>query len=143
MSTRRKAREVVAQLLFKDNFNPEQQSLESDFIRSRLLNNAGLISFAIELLRGVRDCQDELDKIISTSLQNWELQRVSATDRSILRLGAYEIIKTDTPPAVAVNEAVELGKRFGDKQSFRFINGVLDRIAKDKQAKPVDESDMN
>ena len=133
MATRRKAREVVAQLLFKDDFNPDQRSLESEFIRTRLQNNVALIRFATDLLEGIRKHQQTLDQSIEAALENWSLNRVSATDRSILRLGTYEIKMTDTPPAVVVNEAIELARRFADRQSHRFVNGVLDRIVRSQR----------
>ena len=137
MSTRRKAREVVAQLLFKDDFNPDQRSQESEFMRARLLNNASLVRFAADLLQGVRTHRETIDATIEKALQNWDLSRVSATDRNILRLGVYELEKTDTPPAVVINEAIELAKRFADQQSHKFVNGVLDRII---QARSTDDS---
>lgn len=134
MPTRRKAREVVVQLLFKDEFNPEQRSLESEFIRSRLQNNVAMVKFANALLQGIRQHREAIDNAIEKSLENWDLNRVSSADRCILRLGVHELLNTDTPPAVIVNEAVELAKRYADQQSFRFVNGVLDRIAQ-SQAK--------
>ncbi len=134
MPTRRKAREVVVQLLFKDDFNPEQRSRESEFIRTRLQNNVAMVKFASELLNGVRNERENIDAAIEKSLENWDLNRVSTTDRCILRLGVHEILNTETPPAVVVNEAIELAKRFADQQSYRFVNGVLDRIIQSRQA---------
>ena len=69
-----------------------------------------------------------MDKLIEQVAENWSLKRMAATDRNILRLGAYEILHTDTPDRVAIDEAVELAKRFGSAQSAQFVNGILDKL---------------
>jgi len=71
--------------------------------------------------------------MLSQRADNWSLERMAATDRNVLRLGAYEIQYAETPPRVAINEAVDLAKRFGAKQSAQFVNGVLDRFLHDTQ----------
>ena len=70
----------------------------------------------------------ELDELVGRTADNWSLERMAATDRNVLRLGAYEILYTDTPDRVAINEAVELAKRYGRNQSAPFVNGILDRF---------------
>ena len=87
-----------------------------------------LIEFARQLVAGVRRHRQELDQSIEQTAANWSLQRMAATDRNVLRLGAYEILHTDTPPRVAIDEAVELAKRFGSAQSAQFVNGILDKL---------------
>ncbi len=71
--------------------------------------------------------------MIEQAAENWSLNRMAATDRNILRLGAYEILHTDTPDRVAIDEAVELAKRFGSAQSAQFVNGILDQLMHTKQ----------
>jgi transcription antitermination protein NusB len=81
-------------------------------------------------VHGVWDHREELDALIRRAAENWRLERMPLVDRNILRLGAYEICHSpDIPYAVAINEAVDLGKRFGSEESGAFINGILDRIS--------------
>ncbi len=87
------------------------------------------LDFAIELARGCMHSQRELDELISDTAENWDLPRMPVIDRNILRLGTYELIhRSDTPPRVAINEAIELAKLYGTESSAQFVNGVLDRI---------------
>ena len=83
---------------------------------------------ARELVAGVRRNRAELDRRIAESAANWALDRMAVTDRCVLRLGAYEIFYGDTPNTVAIDEAIELARRFGTAQSAQFVNGVLDRL---------------
>jgi N utilization substance protein B len=81
-------------------------------------------------LRGVWEHREEIDGLIRRAAENWRLERMTRVDRNILRLGAYEIrYSGDIPFVVAINEAVDLGKRFGSEDSGSFINGVLDKIS--------------
>jgi N utilization substance protein B len=81
-------------------------------------------------VRGVWEHLEEVDELIRKAARNWRLERMTLVDRNILRLGAYEICRsTDVPFAVAINEAVDLGKRFGAEESGSFINGILDKIS--------------
>lgn len=129
MSRRRRAREVVLQVLYQDDLNPDRKlSADDDFISRRLGGDEATIDFARDLLAGVRRSRHELDEMLKQRAANWSLHRMAATDRNVLRLGAYEILYSETPERVAVNEAVELAKRFGAKQSPQFVNGILDRL---------------
>ncbi len=83
-----------------------------------------------ETVRGVWQSRDEIDDLIRRAAENWRLERMTFVDRNILRLGAFEISRSrDIPFAVAINEAVDLGKRFGAEDSGAFINGILDKIS--------------
>lgn len=86
--------------------------------------------FAESLFNGVRAQEAELDALIASSLQNWRLERVALIDRIILRLAALELTRKDDPPAVVIDEALELARRFGGDESVRFVNGVVDAIRK-------------
>lgn len=99
----------------------------------------GAIALAAELVAGVRAQRVPLDAAIDQRLENWTVGRLAATDRAILRLGAYEILyRAETPPRVTINEAVELGKLYGsDGKTARLINGVLDRLARDHRPAEV------
>ena len=134
MSRRSRAREVVLQVLFQDDLNPSHNLRASDdFLRSRLQNNKDLVQFATSLLSGTRRNRPELDALLVSQADNWSLERMAATDRNILRLAAFEILYTETPGRVAINEAVELAKRFGSKNSAQFVNGILDSLLKMRQ----------
>lgn len=83
-----------------------------------------------ETVRGVWGRRREIDTLIGEAAEHWRVPRMALVDRNILRLGAYELTHaSDIPVAVAINEAVELGKRFGAEDSGAFINGILDRIS--------------
>lgn len=128
ISDRRKARMVVVQILYQDDLNPQHQpSWDEDLIKRRLWRPE-LVEFGKNLLQGVRQNISELDRRIAAAAENWALSRMAVTDRNVLRLGAYELLYTATPPRVAIDEAVELAKLFGSQQSGQFVNGILDRL---------------
>jgi N utilization substance protein B len=134
MTRRSRAREVVLQVLYQDDLNPSRDlAVSEQFLRARLLHDGELIEFAMQLLSGVRRNRGELDAVLASRTDNWSLERMAATDRNVLRLGAFEILYTQTPGRVAINEAVELAKRYGSKQSAQFVNGILDGLLPDKQ----------
>lgn len=88
------------------------------------------MEFAQEIVRGVLDEKDELDRRIEAASLNWRLARMPTVDRNILRLGCYELLhRSDIPASVSINESIELAKRFGGAESRAFVNGILDRIA--------------
>jgi len=89
---------------------------------------SALIAFARSLVAGVRRNRSELDELLGKTADNWRIERMAVTDRNVLRLGAFELIYTDVPSAVAINEAVELAKRYGSAQSAQFVNGILDKL---------------
>jgi transcription antitermination protein NusB len=129
MSRRSRAREIVLQVLYEDDLNPDRNPEAGDaFLCNRLLQDAELIDFARSLVAGVRKHKAEIDKQLVERADNWTMERMAVTDRNILRLGAYEMLFGGTPQRVAINEAVELAKRYGGKQSPHFVNGVLDRF---------------
>jgi len=131
---RRNARIVVVQILYQDDVNPEHNPAWDEEWIKRRLRHPELVAFAKSLLAGVRLYQREIDDRLSALAENWSLSRMAITDRNILRLGAYELLYTDTPPRVVIDEAVELAKLFGSQQSGPFVNGILDRLYRDIMA---------
>jgi transcription antitermination protein NusB len=128
MARRSRAREVALQVLFQDEVNPpDDPSIAERFLQARL-RDEGLIAFATSLVSGVRRNRIELDTLLDEKAVNWSLARMAATDRNILRIGAFEILYSETPGRVAINEAVELAKRFGTGHSAQFVNGILDKF---------------
>ena len=134
MPRRSRARQVVLQLLYRFDLNPDRNASEDEaFLRSRLHNHEELVAFALSLVNGVLRNRGELDEHLAARADNWSLDRMAATDRNVLRLGAYEILFTDTPGRVAINEAVELARRFGTAHSSQFVNGILDGFLNEKR----------
>ncbi|MDE0934807.1 MAG: transcription antitermination factor NusB [Mariniblastus sp.] len=129
MSRRSRAREIVLQVLYQDDLNTDQpEDIRLRFMNARLNQNRSLVEFAEDLLAGVRRNRDVVDQQLEEIARNWKLSRMAATDRNVLRLGAYEILFTETPDRVVINEAIELAKRYGTNNSSQFVNGVLDRL---------------
>lgn len=139
MFRRSRAREVVLQVLYEDDLNPDRNmAISAEFLQRRLKDDPELIAFASELLSGVRRNRTEIDGLLSERAANWRLERMAVTDRNVLRLAAYEMLFTGTPDRVVINEAVELAKRFGAKQSSQFVNGILDRLFRDRGEKTTE-----
>ena len=142
MLRRSRAREVAFQVLYQDDLNPRNNPAEGDQFIERRLRADDMIAFARELVAGVRKNRAEVDARLEEIAANWSLKRMAATDRNVLRLGAYELLHTDTPPRVAIDEAVELAKRFGSAQSSQFVNGILDKVMHETEKRTNDEIQM-
>ena len=95
-------------------------------------DDADIIEFAKSLVQGVLVNRDQINTAIENSAQNWELARIATVDRNIMRQAIYELLfRSDIPPKVSINEAIELGKKFSTANSGGFINGILDRVKRD------------
>lgn len=131
MRGRTRARVYALQMLYQlDVRSVEPVALMHEFWRERVCPDE-VQAFANRLVSGTMEHRQELDAAITRSADNWELHRMAVIDRNILRLGAFELLHLqDVPPKVCINEAIELAKRFGDSDSGKFINGVLDAIHK-------------
>ncbi len=136
MATRHHARMAVVSLLYAyDLGNGAIAEHAIDILEEKKIRNKQR-EFALSLFEGVINNLEAIDKAIIEHLKDWDFERLGSIERATLRLGAYEIMFGDLDPAVVINEAVEITKSFGAEQSPKFINGVLDAIAKDiKQAK--------
>lgn len=134
MARRSRAREIALQILYEDDINPDRNLHVADqFVEGRLHHDAALVDFAQSLISGVRRNRGELDQMLRDRAANWSLERMAVIDRNIIRLGAFEILYAETPGRVAINEAIELAKRYGGEHSAQFVNGILDRIFHDQQ----------
>ena len=132
MSPRTRARELALQYLYHfDLLGQGAQELD-EFLRWRASDERA-IGFAREICLGAREGMAELDELISHHADNWAIDRLATVERNILRLAVWEMLHGGTPAAVAIDEAVELGKRFGGEDSGAFINGVLDGLRKEKE----------
>ena len=125
--TRTEAREKIMIILYQiDFYMKEKMSFDiKDVIKENLeMDN----KYVDDIVNGVIENLDTIDNIISKYLDGWDLDRLGKTDRAILRLGAYEILYYDTPKIVAINEAVELSKKYSDDKVVKLVNAVLDKI---------------
>lgn len=138
MVRRSRAREVVLQLLFQWDQNPTSmpRAVLERFARDRLHGDAEMVPYCIALYDGVVANKDRIDPLITATATNWRLSRMMPVDRNVLRLGTYELLydPNGQPLEVVVNEAIELARRFGSADSSKFVNGVLDKIAKAPKA---------
>lgn len=128
MSRRSRAREVALQILFEDDVNTRGTADELTSFVSARLGSPELVEFCLSLILGVRRNQTEIDEKLGQVAENWSISRMAATDRNVLRLGAFEMMYAETPRKVVINEALELAKRFGNANSAQFVNGILDML---------------
>ncbi len=132
MKKRTRGREIALQFLYQQDLvggildAPEERL--TGFL-AEVEGDQAACDFARRLIRGVLDQREPIDQCIQSVAQNWEIERMAVVDRNVLRVAAYELLHLDDiPPKVAINEAIELGKRFSTQNSGGFINGVLDKI---------------
>ena len=129
MKKRTRSRELALQFLYQldlrgDDLLPEAK----DFLRNEE-RDAETQRFALRLVEGTFEHWDEIDKTIQGVAQNWNIARMAVVDRNVLRLATYELLHCkDIPPKVAINEAVDLAKKYSSKNSSAFVNGILDRV---------------
>jgi N utilization substance protein B len=154
MGKRREARERAVQFLFQHDLNPPEDlaaALEQFWETQRAAaiaeekgaanwgqppelpppttEEAAVRLFADPLIQGTLEHRDEADAIIRKHARNWELHRIAAVDRNILRLAIFEMLhRDDIPPVVSINEAVDIAKKFSTQDSGKFVNGILDKV---------------
>lgn len=127
-SPRARAREAAFQLLFHWDVNPDFATGQVERFVWQAVPEEAAARFALELVEGVVSLKDRLDEEIQAVSENWAVSRMAVADRAILRLATFELLYTDTPGEVIIDQAVELAKRFGTAQSGAFVNGILDRL---------------
>jgi len=128
---RSKLREIIMTSLYQISLY-EQNKMEFDIdkVIDELLEIDN--EFVKETVRVILTKKDEIDKIANDNLKDWDISRLGWTDQAILRLGIYELLYTDTPDIVCINEAIELAKKYSDDDVRKMINGVLDKIYNNK-----------
>jgi N utilization substance protein B len=135
MTRRSRGREVALQLLFQHDLNPRVPRPAIERFATERLRDPSVTLFCLALYDGVLAHRQEIDSSLARAAENWRLPRMAAVDRNVLRLGAFELLNSsETPPAVALNEAIELARRYGSADSPGFVNGVLDKVRKTKEA---------
>ncbi len=141
MASRRSAREIALQMLYQVDLNTDVDGRTVAKMIEERLPEVEVREFAWKLFSGTMEYRQQLDEKIQAVATNWKLFRMAATDRNVLRLGAFELTYLDTPAGVVIDEAIELAKKFGDDQSAQFVNGILDKlIPPEKRSTSPDES---
>ena len=133
MGQRRQSRELALQFLYGYGMNRSGRPTEEVIIDFWNSNRApeDVRQFATDLVTGTLDNLDRIDNIIREHATNWKLDRIALVDKNILRLAIYELnYREDIPPAVTINEAVEIAKKFSTPRSGKFVNGILDKVKK-------------
>jgi N utilization substance protein B len=134
---RHKSREQTLQMLFEwDQRRRPVEEIARDFYESLLVSEDSPMkprpdAFAQNLLAGVTRDLAEIDELISKHAANWRIERMPAVDRNVLRVAVYEMLRTDTPPPIVIDEALELARRFAGEESVQFVNGVLDAVRRE------------
>lgn len=131
MRKRSQAREIALQVLYQIDITHDDvmQAWDSFWVSNEIETDENVKAFALELVKGVVEYGKDIDSQIALYAKNWELDRMAVVDRNILRLGCFEIIhRSDIPPKVSINEAVELAKKYSDLQAGKFVNGILDKV---------------
>jgi len=127
--SRRIGREAALQVLYLKDISRKTLDSIPESVWSDEALTPKTQEFARQLVQGVLDEQETIDPLIQKYAENWEMDRMAAIDRCILRLAAYELLReTETPINVIINEAVEIAKKFSTSESSKFVNGILDKI---------------
>ena len=140
MGKRRRGRETALKLLYALDITeePVDKLLHASWIETVVPEVVR--EFSVTLVAGVMAHRDEIDNLVQEWSMNWSLERIGIIERNILRFAIYELLfMTDIPPNVTINEAVEVAKRYGTDEAPSFINGILDRIKQELEARGGDE----
>lgn len=151
MGMRRKGREITLQVLYSLDFpdkmdsidaytalNHYQEQLDELCLEDKIKQTSPVYEFALELIKNTLLNLDDIDHYISEQSENWEFDRLALVDKNILRMATYELVYKRIHPAIVINEAIEISKKFSTDNSGKFINGILDSIFK-KAEKEYDE----
>ena len=138
MSSRRRSRQRALQILFlwDARRQPVDDALDTYYETLFSEEHPGRDAFVSELVRGTIQHVGDVDQRISRHAEHWRMERMPAVDRNILRLAVYEMTYAGTPPAVAIDEALELARKFSNEESVQFINGVLDAVHRELTPSP-------
>lgn len=134
MGVRRRAREIALQVLYQRELNcvELEEALNLFWKNFEVVKVA--MNFSERLVKGVEQHREDLDRVIEQYSSNWRVERMAHVDRTILRIATYEILYCDDiPPMVAINEAIDIGKKYGSEDSGAFINGILDKVKSEER----------
>jgi transcription antitermination protein NusB len=134
-AARRESRRLALQVLYAaDLAGADSAEDVFDRVAENFDLHPGAVAFAKELVCGTLAAREAIDEAIAAHARNWRLERMAVVDRNLLRLAVYELIHSDIPVQVVINEAVELARDFGSERSPAFVNGVLDGVARARTA---------
>jgi N utilization substance protein B len=140
LTSRRKGREIALQILYQCDWDTIEDidkaitEYASGLASEAISENDPALEFGRTRLQGVLTHKAEIDYILKSNAKRWRLERMASVDRNILRIGAFELCYCpDIPPKVAINEALELAKKFCSGESSAFVNGILDAILRDRE----------
>ena len=138
MGTRRKSRERALQALYQWDVTGQDAKKGVPRLQEHLFSGPERDEFAEQVVAGVLFRHEEIDRLIEQYSENWRLDRMSVIDRNLLRIATYELLYChEIPTKVILNEAIDLGKKYGSEDSGSFINGILDRIQKETGRKTL------
>jgi N utilization substance protein B len=138
LGKRRKSREFTLQVLYQLDITKQEATKTLTQFQENYLPNGRRDDFVERLVLGVQEHRKEIDQLIKKYSEHWRLDRMTLIDRNILRMATFELLYCEEiPPKVTLNEAIDLGKRFGSEDSGSFINGILDRIQNEAVRKPI------
>ena len=129
MGTRRQARELAMQALFYMDIRKDASEETLEYFCGCFCPSKKSRPFFRKLVNGVLETKGQIDSLVERYSQNWNISRMSCVDRNVMRIAVYEMLYCDDiPPKVSINEAVDIGKKFGTQESGAFINGIMDSI---------------
>ena len=129
MGIRRRGREFALQVLYQIDATHREVGKALDLFWDNFASDEEARCFCERLVRGVVEHSNEINRLVERHAEHWKMSRMTQIDRNILRMAVYELLYCqDIPPKVTINEAVDIGKKFGSEDSGAFINGILDRI---------------
>lgn len=134
MGVRRRAREIALQVLYQKELNCIEVEEGLNLFRNNFEVLKGAMDFSERIVKGVEQHREDLDQVIEHYSSNWKVDRMAHVDRTILRIATYELLYCDDiPPRVAINEAIDIGKKYGSEDSGAFINGILDKVKSEER----------
>ena len=134
MGVRRRAREIALQVLYQKELNCVGVEEALNLFGNNFEVLKGAMDFSERLVKGVEEHREDLDRVIEQYSSNWKVDRMAHVDRAILRIATYELLYcNDIPPRVAINEAIDIGKKYGSEDSGAFINGILDKVKSEER----------
>lgn len=145
MRKRTKARDYCLKFLYQSDITKTSADKDiEEFWQNQEEIDSEVKDFSNSLIKGTLENSKEIDQKLASYAANWQLKRMAVVDRNILRMATFELIYLkDIPPKVSINEAVDLAKKYGDTESGRFVNGILDKINKtecaDKKQNPIND----
>ena len=138
MGRRRKARESALQILFQLEFNKPQIDKAVDQFWKEKKASEEIRDYSNRIVKGIVSHQDKIDNLIQSLSNHWRLSRMAHVDRNILRIAVFEFLyEKDTAPAVIINEAIEIAKKYSSDEAAAFVNGILDAVKKKLETRKV------